>query len=151
MTSEELHKAWQEQAKRRKEQALEDAKRERLRQQIKIKAFSSHIAPALTKFGLTIDMDSMTWERSSPFGDYSALDGKFIMNIDKNLKWVFKVNALRPEAVRMHTYDVAAVLYDNHKLSDCFELRISEDLLLNTCEVIRMKEFKKNECATEKL
>ena len=151
MTSKELHNAWIEQIEKRKKAALEEAKRERLRQQIKIKAFSSHIAPALTKFGLTIDMDSMTWERSSPFGDYSALDGKFIMNIDKNLKWVFKVNALRPEAVRMHTYDVAAVLYDNHKLSDCFELRISEDILLNTCEVIRMKEFKKNECTTEKL
>lgn len=151
MTSEELHNAWIEQAKRRKEQALADAKRERPRQQIKVKAFSSHIAPALTKFGLTIDLDSMTWERSSAFGDYSALDGKFIMDVDKNLKWVFKVNALRPEAVRMHTYDVAVVLYDNHKLSDCFELRISEDLLLNTCEVIRMKEFKKNEVATKQL
>lgn len=151
MTSEELYKAWEEQAKKRREQALADAKRERLRQQIKINAFNHHIVPALTKFGLTIDIDSMTWERSSAFGDYSALDGKFIMKVDNNLKWVFKVNALRPEAVRMHTYDVAAVLYDNHKLSDCFELRISEDLLLNTCEVIRMKEFKKNECATEKL
>ncbi len=145
MTSEELHNAWVEQAKRRKEQALADAKRERLRQQIKIKAFGSHIVPALTKFGLMIDLDSMTWESSSAFGDYSALDGKFIMNVDKNLKWVFKIKALRPEAVRLHTYDVIAVLYDNHKLSDCFELRISEDLLLNTCEVIRMKEFKKND------
>jgi len=145
MTSEELHNAWVEQAKRRKEQALEDAKREQLRQQIKIKAFNNHIAPALTKFGLTINVGSMTWERSSPFGDYTALDGKFIMKIDNNLKWVFKVNALRPEAVRLHTYDVAAVLYDNHKLSDCFELRISEDVMLNTCEVIRMKEFKKND------
>ena len=151
MTSEELHNAWIEQIEKRKKQALAGAKRERLLQQIKIKAFSTHIAPALTKFGLTIDLDSMTWERSSAFGDYSALDGKFIMNVDKNLKWVFKINALRPEAVRLHTYDVAAVLYDNHKLSDCFELRISEDLLLNTCEVIRMKEFKKNECAAKQL
>ena len=150
MTSEELHKAWLEQAKKRKEQALADAKRERLRQQIKIKAFSNHIAPALTKFGLTIQLDAMTWEGNA-WENYSALDGKFVMNVDKNLKWVFKVNALRPEAVRMHTYDVAAVLYDNHKLSDCFELRISEDILFNTCEVIRMKEFKKNECTTEKL
>lgn len=145
MTSEELHNAWKEQVKKRKEQALADAKRERLRQQIKIKAFSNHIAPALTKFGLTIYEGSMTWERASGFEDFSALDGKFIMKVDNNLKWVFKVNALRPKAVRMHTYDVAAVLYDNHKLSDCFELRISEDLLLNTCEVIRMKEFKKND------
>ena len=150
MTSEELHKAWLEQAKKRKEQALAEAKRERLRQQIKIKAFSNHIAPALTKFGLTIQLDAMTWEGSA-WENYSALDGKFVMNVDKNLKWVFKVKALRPEAVRMHTYDVAAVLYDNHKLSDCFELRISEDILFNTCEVIRMKEFKKNECTTEKL
>lgn len=144
MTAEELYKAWEEQAKKRKEQALADAKRERLRQQIKIKAFSNHIAPALTKFGLTIQLDAMTWEGNA-WENYSALDGKFVMTVDNNLKWVFKVNALRPEAVRMHTYDVAAVLYDNHKLSDCFELRISEDLLLNTCEVIRMKEFKKNE------
>ncbi len=151
MTSKELHNAWLENIEKRKKQALEDAKRERLLQQIKIKAFSSHIAPALTKFGLTIDIDSMTWERSSAFRDYSALDGKFIMNIDKNLKWVFKINALRPEAIRLHTYDVAAVLYDNHKLSDCFELRISEDALLNTCEVIRMKEFKKNECTAKGL
>lgn len=150
MTSEELHKAWLEQAKKRKEQALADAKREHLRQQIKIKAFNNHIAPALTKFGLTIQLDAMTWEGDA-WENYSALDGKFIMNVDKNLKWVFKVKALRPEAVRMHTYDVAAVLYDNHKLSDCFELRISEDILFNTCEVIRMKEFKKNECTTEKL
>ena len=151
MTSEELHNALLELAKRKKEQALTDAKREQLRQQIKIKAFGSHIAPALTQFGFTIDMDSMTWERASAFGDYSALDGKFIMKIDNNLKWVFKVNALRPQAVRLHTYDVAAVLYDNHKLSDCFELRISEDVMLNTCEVIRMKEFKKNECAAKQL
>jgi len=150
MTSEELHKAWKEQAERRKKEALADAKRERLRQQIKIKAFGNHIAPALTKFGLTIQLDAMTWEGSA-WENYSALDGKFVMNVDKNLKWVFKVKALRPEAVRMHTYDVAAVLYDNHKLSDCFELRISEDILFNTCEVIRMKEFKKNECTTEKL
>lgn len=150
MTSEELHKAWKEQAERRKKEALAEAKRERLRQQIKIKAFSNHIAPALTKFGLTITLDTMTWEGSA-WENYSALDGKFVMNVDKNLKWVFKVKALRPEAVRMHTYDVAAVLYDNHKLSDCFELRISEDILFNTCEVIRMKEFKKNECTTEKL
>jgi len=150
MTSEELYKAWEEQAKKRKEQAFADAKRERLRQQIKIKAFSNHIAPALTKFGLTIQLDSMTWEGSA-WENYSAVEGKFTMTVDKNLKWVFKVKALRPEAVRMHTYDVAAVLYDNHKLSDCFELRISEDILFNTCEVIRMKEFKKNECATEKL
>jgi hypothetical protein len=150
MTSEELYKAWEEQAKKRREQALAEAKRERLRQQIKIKAFSNHIAPALTKFGLTITLDTMTWEGSA-WENYSALDGKFVMNVDKNLKWVFKVKALRPEAVRMHTYDVAAVLYDNHKLSDCFELRISEDILFNTCEVIRMKEFKKNECTTEKL
>lgn len=150
MTAEELHKAWKEQAERRKKEALAEAKRERLRQQIKIKAFSNHIAPALTKFGLTITLDTMTWEGSA-WENYSALDGKFVMNVDKNLKWVFKVKALRPEAVRMHTYDVAAVLYDNHKLSDCFELRISEDILFNTCEVIRMKEFKKNECTTEKL
>jgi len=150
MTSEELYKAWEEQAKKRKEQAFADAKREHLRQQIKIKAFSNHIAPALTKFGLTIQLDSMTWEGSA-WENYSAVEGKFTMTVDKNLKWVFKVKALRPEAVRMHTYDVAAVLYDNHKLSDCFELRISEDILFNTCEVIRMKEFKKNECATEKL
>lgn len=151
MTSKELHNAWIEQIEKRKKAALEEAKRERLRQQIKINAFKNHIVPALAKFGLTIDMDSMTWERSSAFGDYSALDGKFIMKVDNNLKWVFKVNALRPEAVRMHTYDVAAVLYDNHKLSDCFELRISEDLLLNTCEVIRMKEFKKNEVTAKQL
>ena len=150
MTAEELYKAWEENAKRRKEQALAEAKRERLRQQIKIKAFNNHIAPALTKFGLTIQLDTMTWEGDA-WENYSALDGKFVMNVDKNLKWVFKVKALRPEAVRMHTYDVAAVLYDNHKLSDCFELRISEDILFNTCEVIRMKEFKKNECTTEKL
>lgn len=150
MTSEELHKAWKEQAERRKKEALAEAKREHLRQQIKIKAFSNHIAPALTKFGLTIQLDAMTWEGNA-WENYSALDGKFVMNVDKNLKWVFKVKALRPEAVRMHTYDVAAVLYDNHKLSDCFELRISEDILFNTCEVIRMKEFKKNECTTEKL
>jgi hypothetical protein len=150
MTAEELHKAWEEQAKKRREQALAEAKRERLRQQIKIKAFSNHIAPALTKFGLTITLDTMTWEGSA-WENYSALDGRFVMNVDKNLKWAFKVKALRPEAVRMHTYDVAAVLYDNHKLSDCFELRISEDILFNTCEVIRMKEFKKNECTTEKL
>lgn len=150
MTPEELYKAWEEQAKKRREQALADAKRERLRQQIKIKAFSNHIAPALTKFGLTIQLDSMTWEGSA-WENYSAVEGNFTMTVDKNLKWVFKVKALRPEAVRMHTYDVAAVLYDNHKLSDCFELRISEDILFNTCEVIRMKEFKKNECATEKL
>jgi len=150
MTSEELYKAWEEQAKKRKEQAFADAKRERLRQQIKIKAFSNHIAPALTKFGLTIQLDSMTWEGSA-WENYSAVEGKFTMTVDKNLKWVFKVKALRPEAVRMHTYDVAAVLYDNHKLSDCFELRISEDILFNTCEVIRMKEFNNNECATEKL
>lgn len=150
MTSEELYKAWEEQAKKRREQALADAKRERLRQQIKIKAFSNHIAPALTKFGLTIQLDSMTWEGSA-WENYSAVEGKFTMTVDKNLKWVFKVKALRPEAVRMHTYDVAAVLYDNHKLSDCFELRISEDILFNTCEVIRMKEFKKNECTTKKL
>lgn len=150
MTPEELYKAWEEQAKKRREQALADAKRERLRQQIKIKAFSNHIAPALTKFGLTIQLDSMTWEGSA-WENYSAVEGNFTMTVDKNLKWVFKVKALRPEAVRMHTYDVAAVLYDNHKLSDCFELRISEDILFNTCEVIRMKEFKKNECTTEKL
>ena len=150
MTAEELHKAWKEQAKKRKAEALAEAKREHLRQQIKIKAFSNHIAPALTKFGLTIQLDAMTWEGSA-WENYSALDGKFVMNVDKNLKWVFKVKALRPEAVRMHTYDVAAVLYDNHKLSDCFDLRISEDILFNTCEVIRMKEFKKNECTTEKL
>ena len=150
MTAEELYKAWEENAKKRREQALAEAKRERLRQQIKIKAFNNHIAPALTKFGLTIQLDSMTWEGAA-WENYSALDGKFTMTIDKNLKWVFKVKALRPEAVRMHTYDVAAVLYDNHKLSDCFELRISEDILFNTCEVIRMKEFKKNECTTEKL
>ena len=150
MTSEELYKAWEEQAKKRREQALAEAKREHLRQQIKIKAFSNHIAPALTKFGLTITLDTMTWEGSA-FENYSAVEGKFIMTVDKNLKWVFKVKALRPEAVRMHTYDVAAVLYDNHKLSDCFELRISEDIMFNTCEVIRMKEFKKNECTTEKL
>ena len=150
MTAEELYKAWEENAKKRREQALAEAKREHLRQQIKIKAFNNHIAPALTKFGLTIQLDAMTWEGNA-WENYSALDGKFVMNVDKNLKWVFKVKALRPEAVRMHTYDVAAVLYDNHKLSDCFELRISEDILLNTCEVIRMKEFKKNECTTEKL
>ena len=150
MTAEELYKAWEENAKKRREQALAEAKRERLRQQIKIKAFNNHIAPALTKFGLTIQLDTMTWEGDA-WENYSALDGKFVMNVDKNLKWVFKVKALRPEAVRMHTYDVAAVLYDNHKLSDCFELRISEDILFNTCEVIRMKEFKKNECTTEKL
>ena len=150
MTSEELHKAWKEQAAKRKKEALAEAKREKLRQQIKIKAFSNHIAPALTKFGFTIDLGSMTWE-SSMFENYSALDGKFIMDISNNVRWVFKVKALRPEAVRMHTYDVAAVLYDNHKLSDCFELRISEDILLNTCEVIRMKEFKKNDNAAKQV
>ena len=151
MTSEELHKAWKEQVARRKKEAKAEEKREKLRQQIKIKAFSNHIAPALTKFGLTITLDSMTWE-SSPFeNDYTGLDGKFTMNIDNNLKWVFKVKALRPEAVRIHTYDVAAVLYDNHKMGDCFEVRISEDTLLNTCEVIRMREFKKDDNAAKQV
>ena len=150
MTREELYNAWKKQAQDNlTRRAVADEKRKRLRQQIKIKAFSDHIVPALTKFGLTIDIDSLACELTS--NDYSALDGRFIMNVDNNLKWVFKVKALRPEAIRMYTYDVAAVLYDNHKLSDCFELRISEDLLLNTCEVIRMKEFKKNECTTKQI
>ena len=87
MTAEELHKAWKEQAKKRKAEALAEAKREHLRQQIKIKAFSNHIAPALTKFGLTIQLDAMTWEGSA-WENYSALDGKFVMNVDKNLKYI---------------------------------------------------------------